>query len=284
MAPPGAIPQQSQQLQQELVSLQRRLGQRLETSKKLEAQLAALRAEKEAVRKSCLAGVEAAHRQMAIMRAEIEPATRRQDDRPTNDAGLSLSEEKGRRQQLKFEARQLRQELIKWQHHAEVLEAELPRHETEIVRLKAEVTHSHDILESTRNAIRHLEVEHGLQIESQEDGSRKLTGSSGQGLSTHPEATAERRIRQRAEEKNAVLVNKARRLTGVLAAQQLLIQRLEKQLLREEGLLEQRELRLAGSERLQAHLKFALRRRSDDVVAAALLGRGSQSASLPKLD
>jgi len=59
-------------------------------------------------------------------------------------------------------------------------------------------------------------------------------------------------------------------LTGVVASQQLLIQRLEKTVLKEEGLLEQRDAQLADESRRHLRLKGALRRRSDQAVAQAL--------------
>jgi len=59
----------------------------------------------------------------------------------------------------------------------------------------------------------------------------------------------------------------------VLLAQKLLIQRLEKQIAEEELRVEQKELRLAGEEKLHLRLKVALRQRSDEIVVDRILGK-----------
>lgn len=195
------------------------------------------------------------------------------------------AEDISRKKSLELQARQLRQDLLKWQHQSEVLEAELPQHEQEIVRIKAELTHASDILESTRHSIRHMEVELGGQeVKPIADGQgHQSQMSSHSAFPSAVEAEAERRVRHKTEEKNTMLSSKARRLTGVLASQALLIQRLEKQLAKEESQLEQQEQRLVNEERLQAHLSSVMRRRNDEIVLATLLSKGSVKRSVPSV-
>merc|ERR1719220_2005377 len=64
------------------------------------------------------------------------------------------------------------------------------------------------------------------------------------------EAKAERCVRERTEDRAGVLSGKAQKLMSVVSSQQLLIQRLEKQLVKEEDLLEQREKQLVKEEDL----------------------------------
>ncbi|CAE7356187.1 unnamed protein product [Symbiodinium natans] len=84
---------------------------------------------------------------------------------------------------------------------------------------------------------------------------------------------AEKRLREKAEERGTQLAGKAKRLGQVLLAQKLLIQRLEKQIAEEELRVEQKELRLAGEEKLHVQLKVALRQRSDEIVVDRILGK-----------
>eukprot|EP00435_Cladocopium_sp_Y103_P059443 s859_g21.t1 len=87
------------------------------------------------------------------------------------------------------------------------------------------------------------------------------------------EVLVERHVREKAEERGSHLARKAKRLAQVLLAQRLLIQCLEKQLLIEESQLEQKDLRLAGEEKLHLRLKVALRQRSDEIVVDRILGK-----------
>merc|ERR1711920_1089862 len=126
----------------------------------------------------------------------------------------------------------------------ECIEGKRPRQEEEIVRLKAALTHTLDILSSTHHALRHQEVEQEFQRAAVMDdadaivrGEVPLHGGGHGNI----EAQAERHVRESVEDKNIRLSGKAKRLSGVVAAQQLLIQRLEKQLLQDEQQLERKE-------------------------------------------
>eukprot|EP00927_Polykrikos_kofoidii_P028709 TRINITY_DN24992_c0_g1_i1.p1 TRINITY_DN24992_c0_g1~~TRINITY_DN24992_c0_g1_i1.p1 ORF type:complete len:557 (-),score=124.36 TRINITY_DN24992_c0_g1_i1:59-1687(-) len=179
-------------------------------------------------------------------------------------------EERVRRQNMQLQVRALRHELLRWQHQAELLERDNPVKENDIVRLKAELTHTTDILESTRNAIQHNEVDRELRRNAEASpqpaqGVPLLGGGHG-GV----EVKAERGIRQRCEQRNAELSSKAKQLMNITASQQLLVQRLEKALLYEEGELEQKAIRLSQEKGRKQQLKDLLRRRSDDAVASAL--------------
>merc|ERR1719221_2198915 len=131
----------------------------------------------------------------------------------------SREEERIRREALLLEARGLRHELIKWQHQAEELEARAPGQDAEIVRLKAELTHISDILESTRHAVRHHMVEQSIQdAAAQQRRSGNTKGGKGfdvgvplyAGGHGNVEAAAERIVRERAEDRNSQLSSKAK--------------------------------------------------------------------------
>ncbi|CAK9000857.1 unnamed protein product, partial [Durusdinium trenchii] len=238
--------------------LRRELQIKRESCEKLQRHLEMTRREKQAVTDSCLAGVEAAQAQMLQMHSELELLKQApgKDEQP---AGSQQDEEVAWRQMKLLECRALRHDLSKWRHQVATLEAKRPNDEAEVTRLKAEVMHAQDVLESTRHAVRHLEVEQHMGESLDEEDEGDLPAPS-------TEVLVERHVRERAEEKGSRLAKKAKRLAQVLLAQRLLIQRLEKQLLIEESQLEQRELRLAGEEKLHLQLKVALRQRSDEIV------------------
>jgi len=310
----------------ELGEAERRLEERRAACRQLQQELEAARAEKDAARSACLAGVDAARTQMARMRAELgllrqlaSPAAAAEGPGPADGGGsvassLAMSqrqtdEEQSRQQDLQVQARTLRYELSKWRHQVEQLEEERRDQEEELSRLRAQLTHAHDVLESTRHAVRHHEVERNLResglVPLSFDGAGEGEPPALSKLNRVPllggghssiEAKAERCVRERTDKRAGVLAGKAQRLTGVVSSQQLLIQRLEKELLKEEDVLERRQLQLASESRRHLHLKGALRRRSDGVVAAALgvpgrcpgLGGGVQKSSsvsqLPLID
>jgi hypothetical protein len=241
------------------------------------------KAEKEASTKSCLAGVEAAQAQMLRMRAELKALKQAPDKDATEKQGEAIDEDEvhSRRQMQQVEARALRHELSKWRHQTSMLEAERPKQEAEVARLKAELANAEDVLESTRHAVRHLEVE---RRHNEPDSTAAPSGpprldknglpiGKDKGGRGNVEAVAERRVREKAEERGSQLSSKTKRLGQVLIAQQMLIQRLEKQILKEEGILETRELRLSGEAKLHVRLKHALRQRSDEIVIEKLLGK-----------
>jgi len=307
-----------------LRELQRRLKEKQAACEQMREDIIAVRAEQEKAKSACMAGVNAAKVQMARMSAELkaltsctqafnldEVASAVEDDElagtalPSEASARSRpqqsEEERARLEALRLRARQLRHELSKWRHQAESLESASHSQEEEIVYLKAQLTHARDVLDSTRYAVRHHEVERKLReaaLLPLPDGAgnpdlrtdlRLWQGENFHKLTTRLpdkmtlEAKCERRIRERTEERAGVLTTKAQRLMSVVSSQQLLIQRLERQLLQEEDQLEQREGQLAGVARQRARLKGALRQRSDDVVAAAVgvPGMRKQSSSVP---
>lgn len=184
-----------------------------------------------------------------------------------------------RKQSLQLQARELRHELSKWRHLAEKLQAERPEQEAELTRLKAELTHSTDVLQSTKDMVKHHQVERDLRrqgpMADEGTGSVQLFGGGHGSI----EALAERNVRERAERRTESLANKAKQLTSVLASQQLLVQRLEKQLLAEETTLAQRESLLTKEAYMHAQLRGNLRKRSDQAVLGSLFPRNRRPFS-----
>lgn len=263
--------------------LQHELQVRRQALGLLRQRLEDCKAEKEASTQSCLVGVEAAQAQMVRMRAELKALKQAKDKEATQEQGAAVDEDEAhsRRQMCQVEARALRHELSKWRHQASLLEAERPKQEAEVARLRAELAQAEDVLESTRHAVRHLEVEHRHNVADSTaaaSGPPKLDKNGlpigrDKGGRGNVDAEAERRVREKAEERGSQLSSKAKRLGQVLLAQQTLVQRLEKQILKEEGILETRELRLSGEAKLHVKLKHALRQRSDEIVIEQLLGK-----------
>jgi len=263
------------------MALQQRLAAKRASNEKLRQQIAEKHAERDATRSACMSGIEAARAQMVRMQAELaaarhlqakaaaaaaeaisageDPAAAASAALPS--AGAETDEEKSRRQALQIQARALRHELAKWKHQVELMEVEAPKQEAEIAKLKSQLTHATDVLESTRNATRHAEVD------LEHIGSR---GGSPQAQAPCAEAMVERILRERTEQKNTMLKGKVKKLSTVASAQQLLIQRLEKQLVKEEGTLGQKAMQLAQEQKQHGQLKGALRKRSNAAVAAAL--------------
>lgn len=180
-------------------------------------------------------------------------------------------EKKTRQNEQKMQVRVLRHELAKWKHQVELVEAKRPRQEDEIIRLKAELTHTLDILTSTQHAVKHHEVEREFQSPApvQQEGEDLAVPLQGGGHSCI-EAHVERQLREGIEGKNVRLSGKAKRLGGVVAAQQLLIQRLEKQVLKDEHQLEQKDNHLHSQNLRVAQLKKIVRTNSDTHVARML--------------
>mmetsp|Transcript_55756 Transcript_55756/g.129858 ORF Transcript_55756/g.129858 Transcript_55756/m.129858 type:complete len:322 (-) Transcript_55756:499-1464(-) len=304
----------------QLEELQRRLQEKRAACQHLREEIAATRVECDAAKGSCLAGIQAAKVQMARMSAELATLRQRAEARAaasalaaegsegadpltasaSASAGLSNSgspaDDSLRHEALQMEARTLRHELSKWKHQAEMLDAARQGQEREIAHLKANLTHARDVLDSTRLAVRHHEVERKLRetalvpfpeaghpggSPSSKNDLRAMRGSNFEKLPRHGsiEAKAERTIRERTEDRAGVLSSKAQKLMSVVSSQQLLIQRLEKQLLKEEDLLGQREWQLAEASKRHSRVKGALRKKSDGVVAVALGVPGSRKPS-----
>lgn len=305
----------------EVSALQQRLEGKRATCQQIREQLSVASAERDATKNACTAGINAARTQMVRMRAELaaarclqfaaaaasEPSNSVADEAGTTTTAVALAtvdsradaeEEHGRRQSLQLKARTLRYELGRLQHQIDALTAERPKQEAEMVRLKAELTHSCDILESTRSAARHAEVDLELSPPTAMPSSFKARsplspahGAAETAVAAVPlsggghgcvEALAERSIRERTEVKNELLAAKSKRLTGILSAQHLLIERLERQLIKEEGALDMKGSQLLHESRRHTQLKGALRRRSDDAVAVALGVPGLATSSPPR--
>lgn len=178
---------------------------------------------------------------------------------------IDKAEEQTRIRALQLEARNLRHELSKWRHQAEMLEAEQPTQEEEIERLKAEMIHIRDVLDSTRLAGRRHEIEQeyrqastfilqrsasDAQLHTSDDKGSETSGftsfplAGGHHSSIH--AQVERCLRERTEQKTEVLSDKVKKLTRVAAAQELLIQQLEKEFIKEEQIRDRKDSQLAN--------------------------------------
>lgn len=253
-----------------------------------------------------MAGIGAARVQMVRMQAELAAARQSQARAAAAALGNSADaatgpgpgpaeadEERGRCRALQLQARSLRHELAKWRHQADVLSSERPNREAEIASMKEELSRTCDVLESTRSAARHAEVDTTppllwpskarslTSLEQRQEPEAAATALPLSGAAqTCIEALCERTVREKVEKKNEMMAAKARRLMAILAAQHLLVQRLEKQLLKEEGGLDHRGAQLAHQAQRHRQLKGLLRRRSDDAVAAAL--GMPRSSSMPR--
>eukprot|EP00931_Biecheleriopsis_adriatica_P016448 TRINITY_DN12110_c0_g1_i1.p1 TRINITY_DN12110_c0_g1~~TRINITY_DN12110_c0_g1_i1.p1 ORF type:complete len:307 (-),score=92.97 TRINITY_DN12110_c0_g1_i1:188-1108(-) len=271
---------------------QQELELKLRACDQLKIRLEACKREKHTIQQACSAGLEASKAQMAQMRAELKALRQARESVAAEAAEVSSSpparhpvdqdEQRSLMQMRQLEARGLRHELAKWRHQATLLENKRPQEEMELANLKSELQHAHDVLESTRHAVRHLEVETAQatkhDAEAKPAGAPQLDKNGlpvgrGAGGKGNIDALAERHVRERQEERGTKLAGKAKRLGQVVLAQQLLIQRLEAQILKEEDVLERREQRLAGEMKLHLRLKVALRQRSDEIVVEKILGK-----------
>lgn len=291
-----------------LEELHKVLKAKREDSEQLLQDITGIHAEKEAAKAACMAGVEAAKVQMARLTAELkllQAPPRNSIEEETGGASQQGSTaqsaaECAHIEALRLQGRHLRHELSKWRHQAQALEAESKGQEDEIAYLKAQLAHARDVLDSTRSAVRHHEVERQLRDAAllpltEEPGSahphkelRLWQGGDPMKLQTalgklSLETKCERNIRERVEERADALNTKAQKLMSIVSSQQLVIQNLEQQLIKEEDALQQRDWQLMGLAKQQARLKGALRQRSDGVVALAVgvPGIRKRSSSLP---
>lgn len=278
----------------EVAEIQKRLGERQLEVQHIQQLIENTHAEQDAAHRACAAGIVSAKTQMDRLKGEIAAARQAQVDcennvvsRDTDDNVMGAAAvspmaeahavaegdfERESFQALRMEARKLRHDLSKWKHQAEVLEAERPKQNDELARLKVELTHILEVLESTRHAVKHQEVDQTLQ--HVDSPSKSMVGSVKllSGGHSRVEALAEKSIRQRTERRNEDLFAKAKQLTNIVAAQQLLIHRLEKQLIFEEGVLERKNAKLADESTRQKGLKTVMRKCSDEAVFMALRG------------
>jgi len=189
-----------------------------------------------------------------------------------------LDTQRATSQSMQLEVRCLKLELAKCRHRAERLEQARPQQEAELARLGADLTHLLDVLGSTRTAARHreLEAEEAAAPRPRPGGApaanRKLKRSlsATDGGRGNVDAAAERVAREAVEMKGEELAEKVRKLQRVRGAQQMLIERLEKELLMEESRLQQKDMQIHGEEQRRQRLRGVLRQCSDDLVAAAL--------------
>jgi hypothetical protein len=300
----------------EFTALQQKLEAKLIECNELKSALSQAATEKAAAHRAGLLGIQAAKTHMQHLRAQLDAvkawmAKHEQKDiqeAPPNVFGkdaLSLIEEgegmsvdddssqnnlvseeedRTKRCSLQQQIRTLRHELARWKHQVERHESRRPGQEEEIMRLKAAVTHTLDVLESTRHIVKHNEVEKEFQRAAEAEKNLqigKVVPLLGGGHGSI-EAHAERYVREQVEERNDQLTGKAKRLTGVVGVQQALIQRLEKQVLHEEMLLEQKEVQLHSDALRIGQLKAMVRQRSNAYVAN-MLGVPQRSLSVPRL-
>lgn len=270
----------------ELATLQQRLEAKRDICRQLQEQIEACQAERDATRNACMAGFAAAREQMVQMQSELAAARRLQAaaisesadgtaDTDTATAAVEMDLDKAKKSALELRARALRHEVSRWQHKIEALSAQQEKREADLARLTNALTHAGDVLDSTRNLALHAKidleftpapVQETQATQSQPKAAVPLFGG-GNGCQT---VLAEKFVRERTEEKNHMLIGKTNRLKGVFSAQQVLIHRMEKQLLKEEGDLDHKSMRLALEQQRQQQLKGSLRKRSDDAVLSAL--------------
>lgn len=301
----------------EVAALQQNLEAKRIECGRLQATLAQVAAQKVAAHEAGMSGVQAAKTQMERLRAELLSGRRWTEALEAREGGYASpqayvgaeaaeaaaaeapsEEAKMHLRSLQVAARELRHELSRWKNQVDLHEAKIPKQEDEIVTLKAELTHTLDIFTSTQHAVKHHEVE--LEFLRPADGP-SMTGSDKAALKamnltvggnddpyhvplhggghSNIEALAERQVRETCENRNIKLSGKAKRLTGVVAAQQLLIQRLEKEVLEEERSLQVKDRQLSHNAHSINQLKTMVRQHSDSLSASLL---GIALASSPK--
>jgi hypothetical protein len=286
--------------------LQTRLDAKLAENRVLQQELDRAASQKDAAHKAGLAGMKAAKMQLERLRAEMVAVTKWREAREQESSeepweseaksseealnvpagGVDVEESKTRAKALQIQVRSLRHSQGCLKYQVDCLEAKRPRQEDEILRLKAELVHTLDILEATRYTVRHHEVDRDFRMESAATKERDKDPSPGEvglagGGHGSIEAHAERCVREDVEGKNIRLSGKAKRLTGVVAAQQLLIQRLEKQLVKEEQQLERKDEQLYFQAHRLSQLKGMARKKSDSHVAQ-MVGVSMEQLSMRK--
>jgi len=278
----------------ETTALQQRLNAKRQECASLQAMLTEATADKAAAHEGGLAGIRAAKAHMTRLRSELVTVRRWRDEHvgETKPTGQQATEEdeqtKSYRNDLQLSVRALRHELARWKHQVQITEAKGPRQEEEIARLKAELTHTLDVLSSTQHAVKHHEIEREYRDREASTVKPSLDDTSPEKVSLHGgghgcvEATAERHVRQKIEDKNLRLSGKAKRLSGVVAAQQLLIQRLEKKVLLEEKNIGQKDDHLQQQSASISQLTKMVRKQSD-VHVRKMLGVATQQPNGQKM-
>eukprot|EP00928_Gymnodinium_smaydae_P011112 TRINITY_DN14141_c2_g1_i1.p1 TRINITY_DN14141_c2_g1~~TRINITY_DN14141_c2_g1_i1.p1 ORF type:complete len:392 (-),score=121.03 TRINITY_DN14141_c2_g1_i1:132-1220(-) len=292
----------------ELAEWNHKLAEKQMEVARLKEQLALSLAEKEAVQKAFGAGARSATAQMARLREELdavkastaaatspalEDGISEADGAEQDDVVAATSEEEvanpeaqedaqvremlepelpqGSREDLLQLVRSLRSELARQRHEAEKLKADQPMQEEEIARLRAELTHTADVLDSTKQAARRHEADRHMAAQGYPPApvvKSQVPLLNGGHLGV--EVRAERGLRERTEKHTQQMARRAKELASMLASQRSMVQRLEKALEDEEFELQQKDVKLVHAAQHKAHLKSRLRNRSDDAVAAAL--------------
>jgi len=294
--------------------LQRRLEAKLADCEKLQESMAKVSAEKAAAHEAGMLGIRAAKAHLGSLQAELATIRGWRQEQEMQERELPLADgssedapppeadamaeahqevKNTRMRDLRLGSRTLRHEVARWKHQVALFEGKRPKQEEEITRLKGELTHTLDVLQSTRHALKHHEVEREFSQQAAAPAAPAPQADDAGALSHVPlhggghgsvEACAERKVREKAEDRNTRLSAKAKRLSGVVAAQELLIQRLERQLIQEEHVLGQKDSQLSNSTTRVAQLKGILRKKSNEKVAA-MLGmvpqKPERSASVP---
>jgi len=272
---------------EEVTELRRSLDAKRAECSQLKEALAKAASDKIVSQEACLTGIKAAKAQLTQLRDELQAVKRwRSADNSVGGQAQALrgaanapeppemsededTELKQRAKELQQTVRGMRHELARWKHQVELIDAKRPKQEDELLRLKAELTHTLDILTSTQHAVKHHEVERDFSL------AQEQANDEGKDLGEVPlhggghgcvEAQAERLVREGIENKNTRLSAKSKRLTGVVAAQQLLIQRLEKQVLMEERGLDEKDEQLQFHHGKISELKTLVRKSSDSYV------------------
>lgn len=290
----------------EVAALQQRVESKKAECSQLMAALAQASAEKARAQQAALSGIKAGKTHMERLRSELALVKRWTEAHPTLDANRDASgtdvaagvgaeggaseesspEEKMLLRSHQVQARELRHELSHWKHQVDLHEGRSLKQEDEIVSLKAELTHTRDVYESVQREVKHQEAEREFQApaggsiigggDTEDQYHVPLHGGGHGSIQAH----AERVVRESAENRNINLSGKAKRLSGVVAAQQLLIQRLEKQVLEEERALGQKDRQISQNDQSIGQLKAMVRQHSNNLVAGLLFQR---SASVPRL-
>jgi len=289
--------------------LQSRLDAKLSDTHALRLELDRVAAEKAAAHQAGVAGMRAAKTQLERLRAELvvvrqwretrgqESGEGQLEEKSSEETAVHIpacvtevEENKTKTKALQVQVRSLRHDLGCLKFQVDCLEGKRPRQEDETIRLKAELVHTLDILDATRYRVRHHEVEREFQMEAVAANERATAseravspgdvGLAGGGHGSI-EARAERHVREDVESKNIRLSGKAKRLTGVVAAQQLIIQRMEKELVVEEQQLGRKDEQLYFQAHRLTQLKGMARKQSDSHVAK-MVGVSMEQLSMRK--
>jgi len=269
--------------------LQQQLSAKSDTCRQLREDIEACHSRRDAACKAGTAGFAAARQQMLSLQAELDTLRRAQPAATTGDEGrgealrvlpgstieADAAMDQTVKQALELRARHLRRELLKRRHQAEMLTAHLQTRQEEVAQLRHSYRQAQEVLEATRQATQRARADLAAQgrastLEGPPQAAVPLHGGGRICAGVKKECHQ----RESAEAKGEALAGKTKRLKGIHSAQQLLIRKLEQQIRKEEGVLEDRSAQLSLQRQRQQQLKLQMknsrRRRSDDAVAVAL--------------